>query len=135
MDDDGFESLDGNGSSDSNKEEQDLSLTAAEFETALKNSPVHGDSSETDLVIFKCCPKFNRQSTNVSSQHFCKNDKDYNSGEQMNSTDNEFNTENCFNNNEKMNHMNSEEDASAINCASVLEDAHSKESCNLCVGK
>lgn len=72
MDDDGFESLDGNGSSDSNKEEQDISLTPAEFETALKNNSVRGDSYENSLVILKCCPKFSRQN-NVPNQSICKN--------------------------------------------------------------
>lgn len=68
LDDDGFESLDGNGSCDSNKEEQDISLTAEEFESVLKSSPVHGDAVDNKLVFKTCCPKFSKPQTgdNVS---------------------------------------------------------------------
>lgn len=73
LDDDGFESLDGNGSCDSNKEEQDISFTAEEYETAVKNSPVHNDSTENGLVIVKSCPKFKQNDINLSLC-CCKND-------------------------------------------------------------
>lgn len=67
LDDDGFESLDGNGSSDSNKEEQDISLTAEEYETVLKNSPVHGDQEVEKKLVFKtCCLTNFKQKDNIS---------------------------------------------------------------------
>ncbi|XP_065202605.1 protein phtf [Planococcus citri] len=66
LDDDGFESLDGNGSCDSNKEEQDISFTAEEYETAVKNSPVH-DSIDNGLVIVKSCPKYNKKDISLST--------------------------------------------------------------------
>lgn len=65
LDDDGFESLDGNGSCDSNKEEQDISFTAEEYETVVKNSPVH-DSNDNGLVILKSCPKYKQNDINLS---------------------------------------------------------------------
>lgn len=67
LDDDGFESLDGNGSSDSNKEEQDVSLTADEYETVLKKSPIHGDQAVEKKLVFKtCCPTNFKQKDNIS---------------------------------------------------------------------
>lgn len=68
LDDDGFESLDGNGSSDS-KEEQDISLTPAEFETVIKNNSTTCDTSGNGLVLLKCCPKFSRQNGNVPNSN------------------------------------------------------------------
>lgn len=66
LDDDGFESLDGNGSSDSNKEEPDISLTAEEYETVLKSSPVHSEPVEKKLVFKTCCPTNFKQKDNIS---------------------------------------------------------------------
>ncbi len=69
LDDDGFESLDGNGSCDSNREEQDISLTAEEFETVSKSSPVQNETIDTGLVIGKRCPKFIQNDINLSISH------------------------------------------------------------------
>lgn len=75
LDDDGFESLDGNGSCDSNKEEQDISLTAEEYENVIKNGPVLNDSLENDLVMCKRCPKYKKNEIDLSTNRNKNHDK------------------------------------------------------------
>lgn len=70
--DDGFESLDGSGSCDSNKEEPDMSLTAEEYDTAMKSSALHNEPIENSLVIHKSCPKYSKQSDTHVISYCCE---------------------------------------------------------------
>lgn len=70
--DDGFESLDGSGSCDSNKEEPDMSLTAEEYDTAMKSSPLHNEPIENSLVIHKSCPKYSKKNDTHVISYCCE---------------------------------------------------------------